>query len=170
MGLQTPGQESQSASVGSQEIINKGAYQRQGCAVMLVDIFLIGVKLPGPEPGFLVAPCCLQGATLQVTLPCRLVVCPSILFFRIFFHPIFFSPPKKFSHFHFFMHFWMFYAILSAQKNVHPEFFWVKQGVTQCYQAFLVSQGAQTCVVTQQLRVFGLWGRSVCEGDNDGKL
>ncbi len=32
----------------------------------------------------------------------------------------------------------MFYAILSAQKNFHPKFFWVKQGATQCYQAFLV--------------------------------
>ncbi len=38
------------------------------------------------------------------------------------------------------MHFWMFYAILSAQKNFHPKFFWVKQGETQCHQAFLVSQ------------------------------
>ncbi len=37
------------------------------------------------------------------------------------------------------MHFWMFYAILNAQKNFHPKFFWVKQGATQCYQAFLVS-------------------------------
>ena len=37
------------------------------------------------------------------------------------------------------MHFWMFYAILSAQKFFHPKFFWVKQGTTQCYQAFLVS-------------------------------
>ncbi len=36
------------------------------------------------------------------------------------------------------MHFWMFYAILSAQKIFHPKFFWVKQGMTQCYQAFLV--------------------------------
>ena len=36
------------------------------------------------------------------------------------------------------MHFWMFYAILSAQKKFHPKFFWVKQGATQCYQAFLV--------------------------------
>ena len=38
-------------------------------------------------------------------------------------------------------HFWMFHAILSAQKNFHPKFFfnelWVKQGETQCYQAFL---------------------------------
>ncbi len=32
----------------------------------------------------------------------------------------------------------MFYAILSAQNNFHPKFFWVKQGATQCYQAFLV--------------------------------
>ncbi len=32
----------------------------------------------------------------------------------------------------------MFYTILSAQKNCHPKFFWVKQGATQCYQAFLV--------------------------------
>ncbi len=58
---------------------------------------------------------------------------------KIFFHSkFFFSPPKKFSHFQFFMHFWMFYAILSAQNNVHPKFIWVKQGTTQCYQAFLV--------------------------------
>ncbi len=40
--------------------------------------------------------------------------------------------------FQFFMHFWMFYAILSAQKYFHPKFFWVKQGATQCYEAFLV--------------------------------
>ena len=32
----------------------------------------------------------------------------------------------------------MFYAILSAQKIFHPKLFWVKQGATQCYQAFLV--------------------------------
>ncbi len=40
------------------------------------------------------------------------------------------------------MYFWMFYAILSAQKNFHPKFFWVKQGATQCYQAFLVLKPA----------------------------
>ncbi len=67
---------------------------------------------------FLVAPCCSQGATLHVTLRC---------------HPKFF-----FTSFHFFMHFWMFHAILSAQKKFHPKFFWVKQGATQCYEAFLV--------------------------------
>ncbi len=33
----------------------------------------------------------------------------------------------------------MFHAILSAQKFFHPKFFWVKQGATQCFQAFLVS-------------------------------
>ena len=125
---------------------------------------------------FLVAHCCTQGATLQVTLRCRLSVrlsvrgrtsapppTPKQLSFlektkiidthlKIFFHPkcfsskifftqnffsskLFFSPPKKISHFHFFMHFWMFCAILSAQKIFHPKFFWVKQGTTQCYQA-----------------------------------
>ncbi len=63
---------------------------------------------------------------------------PIFFFIQNFFPPNFFSPPKKFSHFQYFMHFWMFYAILSAQKNFHPKFFWVKQGVTQCYQAFLV--------------------------------
>ena len=39
----------------------------------------------------------------------------------------------------------MFHAILSAQKKFdlkfffHPKFFWMKQGATQCYQAFLLS-------------------------------
>ncbi len=45
------------------------------------------------------------------------------------------------------MHFWVFNAILSAQKNFTPNFFSPKiflgearrEGVTQCYQAFLVS-------------------------------
>ena len=38
--------------------------------------------------------------------------------------------------------FWMFHAILSAQKKCHPKFFstpiffWVKQGATQCCQGF----------------------------------
>ena len=44
----------------------------------------------------------------------------------------------------FLIHFWMFYAILGAQKNFHNFFspkvlifeLWVKQGATQCYQAF----------------------------------
>ena len=65
----------------------------------------------------------------------------------IFFSPqFFFFTSKKFSHFHFLMHFWMFYAILSAQKNFHPKFFWVKQGATQCYQAFLVFQWLETLI------------------------
>ncbi len=59
---------------------------------------------------FLVAPCCSQGATLQVTLRCRPVVCLSVcLSVRPWQEP----PPT-------------------------PKCFWVKQGTTQCYQAFLV--------------------------------
>ncbi len=41
----------------------------------------------------------------------------------------------------------MFYAILSGQKNFHPKFFWVKQGATQCYQAFLVSSKSFIIIV-----------------------
>ncbi len=59
-------------------------------------------------PLFLVTPCCSQGATLHVTLQCRPVVC---FFFKFFFYPNFFSPPK-FSHFHFF-------AFLDV--SCHPE-------------------------------------------------
>ena len=97
---------------------------------------------------FLVAPCCSQGATL---LQCRWSVHPVICLWQdpptpppIFFIPIFFfSPPKNF----FLLS--LFYAFLDilchpeCSKNFHPKFFfhpkifWVKQGVTQCYQAFL---------------------------------
>ena len=42
----------------------------------------------------------------------------------------------------------MFYAILSAQKNFHPKSFWVKQGATQCYQAFLVFNKTENRYIT----------------------
>ena len=71
-----------------------------------------------------------QGATLHVST-CPSV--PGILFFQNFFSPniFFFSRLKKN---HFFMHFCMFHAILSAQYFFHPKFFfnelWMKQGAT----------------------------------------
>ncbi len=95
---------------------------------------------------FLVAPCCSQGVTLQVTAmsSVQLSVCgntphppPNVIpgqlrqllatfVFRkngVFFQIVFFSPPKKFFPLSLFMHFWMFYAILSAQKIFHPKLF-----------------------------------------------
>ena len=57
----------------------------------------------------------LQGTSLLVTLWCRLSVCLYVCGRT--------PPPKKCSHFHFFMYFWMFHAILSAQKIFSPKFF-----------------------------------------------
>ncbi len=51
---------------------------------------------------------------------------------------------KKLSHFHFFMHFWMFFAILSAPKKISPQIFFhiifsaEARRDTMLYQAFLV--------------------------------
>ncbi len=77
----------------------------------------------------------LLGATLLVTLRCHLVVCP----WQDTPAPL---PGNMISGQlgQLFVYFWMFYAILSAQKIVHLKFFfnemWVKQGATQCCQAF----------------------------------
>ncbi len=81
------------------------------CSMQLVHIEMIELLV---NAWFLVAPCCSQGVTLQVILRCRPVVCPWQ------------DPPplKKF---------------FSSKFFFHPKFFWVKQGATQCYQAFLVS-------------------------------
>ena len=110
---------------------------------------------------FLVMPCCLQGATLQVTLWCHPVVCLwqamfvfgkknlFCFFFLIFFIQNFFSP-KIFFHFQKNFPTFNFLCIsgcfilsrvlkkFSPKFFFHPNFFWVKQGMTQCYQAFLV--------------------------------
>ena len=53
----------------------------------------------------------------------------------------------------------MFYAILSAQKKFHPKlfftqnFFWVKQGATQCYLAFLVFPASPPFLFWQSTKV-----------------
>ncbi len=56
----------------------------------------------------------------------------------------------------------MFYAILSAQKKFYPKSFWVKQGATQCYQAFLF------CDKGLSIRVFSvlLTNRINCNRNN----
>ncbi len=61
---------------------------------------------------FLVERCCCKE---RLYMSLYDVICPSI--------PFFFSPLKIICHFHFFMHFWMFHAILSAQKKFTPIFF-----------------------------------------------
>ena len=89
----------------------------------------------------LVAPCCCKERLyLPLCDVVRPVVCrgktptqaifKQLSFSEFFFTPNVFSPPKLFSHIHFFLHFWVFHAIMSAQ------ILWVKQGATQCCPAF----------------------------------
>ncbi len=61
------------------------------------------------------------------------------------------------------MYFWIFYAILSAQKNFHPKLFWVKQGATQCYQAFLVFiRCFLVFVIWLSLNIYTSFGPTFC--------
>ena len=51
---------------------------------------------------------------------------------------IFFSPPKKFPTFTFLCISGCFMPSWVLKRKFHPKCFWVKQGVTQCHQEFLV--------------------------------
>ena len=115
----------------------------------LCDIVWLSVRgnTPPPKHDFWAAQAILSNFCFWKTKNSNFFFTQNVFLPKILFHPnFFFSLLKKVSHFQFFIYFQMFYAILSAQKNFHPKFFWVKQGATQCYQAFLVFDIAGTTV------------------------